>query len=262
MNTNFINETVLKKWFTASTDADSQLQSFTENNDSLTKKRPDFDTICNDLFKTNPYTVYKQKNIRAWPATKKGLTPHIDFQTLSKLTEILPPAGTKPIGIEVGSFVGGSAILLGNFLKSHNGNLICIDTWCGDINMWLLDKFKDIMGKNDADPKLFHHFMNNIITRNLDDTIIPLRLSSIVGARLLKVLNYEIDFCYLDSAHEMGETFFELSLYYDLLKEGGILFGDDYKNFPAVKHDVDLFCNVYNHNLEFIDETTWMIIKK
>ena len=48
-------------------------------------------------------------------------------------------------------------------------------------------------------------------------TVIPLRVSSIVGARMLKVLNYEIDFVYVDSAHEAGETFMELMLYHDVL---------------------------------------------
>lgn len=92
--------------------------------------------------------------------------------------------------------------------------------------------------------------------------VVPLRVSSIVGARMLKVLNYEIDFVYVDSAHEAGETFMELMLFHDVLKSKGILFGDDYHGFPAVKYDVDLFCKYYNYKLFFTgDGDTWVIQK-
>jgi len=37
---------------------------------------------------------------------------------------------------------------------------------------------------------------------------------------------------------------------------------DVLKKWGTATTDADLFCDVYNYNLEFIDETTWMIIKK
>jgi hypothetical protein len=147
-------------------------------------------------------------------------------------------------------------------VKSANGVLLCVDTWCGDINMWLIDRFHTTMNKEDGNPKLYDLFISNMISNNLTDTVIPLRISSIVGARMLKVLNYDIDFVYLDSAHEAGETFMELMLYHDILKNKGILFGDDYYGFPAVKYDVDLFCKNFNYELFFTgDGDTWIIQK-
>ena len=112
--------------------------------------------------------------------------------------------------------------------------------------------------------KIFDHFMRNMIKSKLTDTVIPIRVSSIVGARMLKVLQYEIDFVYVDSTHEDGETYMELMLYHDVLKEGGgVLFGDDYRGFPAVKYDVDLFCKNNGYMLEFTgDGDTWIIKKK
>jgi hypothetical protein len=148
-------------------------------------------------------------------------------------------------------------------MKKNNGVLLCIDTWCGDINMWLMPRFQEYMNKNDGNPKLYDLFMVNIMNNNLKENVIPLRVSSIVGARMLKVLNYEIDFVYLDSSHEAGETFMELILYHNILKNKGILFGDDYHNFPAVKYDVDLFCKYFNYELFFTGENdTWLIQKK
>jgi hypothetical protein len=40
-------------------------------------------------------------------------------------------------GVEVGSFIGNSALLLGSFIKQRGGLLLCVDTFLGDINMWL-----------------------------------------------------------------------------------------------------------------------------
>lgn len=114
----------------------------------------------------------------------------------------------------------------------------------------------------DGNPVIFDHFMNAMFNNGLTETVVPFRVSSIVAARTLKVLNYDIDFVYLDSAHECGETFLELSLYYDLLPQGGVIIGDDYLMFPAVKHDVDLFCKINNLQLNFTGEgDTWLIQK-
>jgi len=84
---------------------------------------------------------------------------------------------------------------------------------------------------------------------------------------MLAVLKYKIDIVYLDSAHEAGETFMELNLYYDLLKKGGVIFGDDYKVFPAVRKDVDLFSKFIEQDVLFCDykdksNPIWSFIKE
>ena len=83
------------------------------------------------------------------------------------------------------------------------------------------------------------------------------------GARLLATLNWIVDVVYLDSAHEIGETFADLSLYFQLIRKGGVLIGDDYIDFPAVKHDVNLFVHYKSKFLKFeiIDSQQWGIIK-
>jgi predicted O-methyltransferase YrrM len=88
-------------------------------------------------------------------------------------------------------------------------------------------------------------------------------MSSITAARLIATLNWKVDLIYLDSAHEIGETFAELYVYFQLLRKGGLLIGDDYKSFPAVQHDVDLFCKYKAEELTFelIQENQWTIKK-
>ena len=251
-----IDESVLKTWFSAKTIADPQLTRFVNNN-HLPRIKPSFKEVCNRLFGCdNPYHAYKPELLPA-PMPYKA---HIGEKTLGAIEAQL---GHKPtFAIEVGSFIGNSASIIGAWMRGHGGTLVCVDTWCGDINMWLLGNFAGTMRKMDGDPVIFKYFMNAMFNNGLTDTVIPFRVSSIVAARELKVLNYEIDFVYLDSAHECGETFMELSLYYDLLPPGGIIIGDDYMMFPAVKHDVDLFCKVQGIQLLFTGERdTWLIQK-
>lgn len=76
------------------------------------------------------------------------------------------------------------------------------------------------------------------ITRSLSDASLPLR-------KLQKLQ----DLVFLDSAHELDETFLELSLYYDILEPGGIMFGDDY-GWAAVRQDVQRFVEHRNSRSE------------
>lgn len=253
----YITPDVLELWFSSTTKADAQLQSVIDTK-KFEEVYPSFKDINNHLFRCdNLYTNYvvpELKDSMAYPA-------HIGVATLNALKNLL---GRMPrFGVEVGSFIGSSATFLGNYMKRFDGVLLCIDTWCGDTNMWLMDRFHTQMGKDDGNPKIYDYFMKRMIEEDLTDTVIPFRVSSIVGARALKVLKYKIDFVYLDSAHEAGETFMELMLYHDLLASGGVLFGDDYHGFPAVKHDVDLFCKVHKYTLTFSgDGDTWLIKKQ
>lgn len=247
---------VLQYWFSCSTNPDKQLRNFKNENQTI-YKYPSFAEISFDLFGVkNMYSEKKTTeniNVMPYPA-------HIGPKTIKKVESLL---GREPkFGIEVGSFIGSSATIWGNFMKKNNGALLCIDTWCGDINMWLRSEFEGTMKKQDGNPKIFDAFLHRIQVENLETTVIPLRTSSMVGARILKVLNYKIDFVYLDSAHEAGETFMEVCLFWDLLRQGGVLIGDDYEGFPAVKHDIDIFCKAIGANFSFTgDSDTWVLKK-
>jgi hypothetical protein len=245
------------RWFSSSTDADSQLKSVILKN-NFQRKTPTFREISNTLFRCD--SIYNNYTAPTYINPPMPYPSHIGDRTINVIIDKL--GYTPTFGIEVGSFIGSSAIVLGNMLKKTNGVLLCVDTWCGDINMWLMDIFHSTMNKSDGNPKIYDLFVLNMMKNDLINNVIPLRVSSVVAARMLKVLQYDIDFVYVDSAHEAGETFMELMLYHDVLKNKGVLFGDDYHLFPAVKYDVDLFCKSFKYELIFTGEgDTWIIQK-
>lgn len=84
--------------------------------------------------------------------------------------------------------------------------------------------------------------------------------TSIVGAKFLKALDFQPDLVYLDSAHEQDETYFEIGLYYELLRPGGVLFGDDFL-WSSVSHDVRRFTDERGLDLHNLDGNTWAIVK-
>jgi predicted O-methyltransferase YrrM len=254
-----IDETLINNWFTASTiQPDNQLNGVIKDNPQWNNRRtPSQTELHQTLFGCD--SVYN--NYRGLkPGNDVPTIPHISHASLNAISKIInkPPRFI----VEVGSFIGASARVLAEYVKDSDGQVLCVDTWCGDINMWLMRVFDKYMLKQDGDPKLYDRFMHNMIDWGITNYVTPLRVSSVVGARMLKVLNFDIDVIYLDSAHEAGETFLELSLYYDVLNNNGVIFGDDFDNFPAVCNDVKEFCRV--NGLEYFmlpDPQTWAIYK-
>lgn len=236
---------------------DSQLQEIAARIQSTRMSQPTYRQISLDLFGVDSIYANYQPSITQ---QEGAYATHIQPETLERMVHLL--GGMPKLGIEVGSYVGHGACMLGQLVKKNKGILLCVDTWCGDVNMWLGSAFASTMGKQDGNPDLYHHFIRRIVAAGLDDTVIPVRVSSVVAARMLKVLQYQIDFVYLDSAHEAGETFLEMNLYYDILRPGGVLLGDDFSWFPAVSYDVRKFLEFKQLKAELMeDRQTWIIHK-
>ena len=159
---------------------------------------------------------------------------------------VLDLIGREPRTVlEVGSFLGTSIVHgWANFIgKGKDGILLSIDTWEGAGFLRMSPDYRPHMNLQHGMPQTYKYFMTNVVKHGLTEKIFPLTLPSLVGARILGYLNWKVDVVYLDSAHEAGETYIELQLYFDLLEPGGILFGDDYDSYPAVRHHVDRFAS-------------------
>lgn len=196
----------------------------------------------------------------------------INERILEQAWAMLPNGGaTARLVIEVGSFVGRSSVLIGNWLRRqglpHGGgargggsgggkaaapSLLCIDTWLGDLGMVMDQIYPAEINKKHGQSTLYHLWLQNVIHSNLTEHVLPLVAPSFLGARVLDYLRIAADVIYLDSAHEQRETFLELSAYWPLVRPGGLLLGDDF-NWRAVSHDAQLFCRVHNLTLASFD---------
>ena len=101
-------------------------------------------------------------------------------------------------------------------------------------------RFLDI---REGSPTIYQRFLANVAEAGKQHAIVPIQCTSMVGLALIGRLKRDgrigstPDVIYVDSAHEIDETRLEVSRSWELLKEGGILMGDDW-GWHAVSHDV------------------------
>lgn len=211
---------------------------------------PTYKELATLLFHDDADSIYKDL-----PPALTDI-PYDSIGSRSTTADAVRRALGRPIKfmIEAGSFTGKSAVNFGRVVAEDGGLLLCIDPWTGDINM-ILQNFSHMSPRKNGFPAIYTRFLQQVVRSGLEKTILPLPMTSVSGARIAKTLNLKVDVVYLDSAHEFGETFFELHLFWDLLLPGGILVGDDIDYFPSVRHDVYLFAAQKGVRVETFNNT-------
>ena len=141
----------------------------------------------------------------------------------------------KPkVVVEVGSWKGRTATHMASLLKQQNLDavVICVDTWLGGLEhftrfknhlAWGLNKYK-----KHGYPNLYYQFLSNVMQAEMEDYIVPLPTTSNIGAKWLKLNNIKPDLVFIDASHEEDDVYQDLNNYWDLLAEGGFMFGDDW----------------------------------
>lgn len=193
-------------------------------------------------------------------------------QFLAQVSQLLGVAAWAPrFLVEVGTFFGMSAIRWAQELDRlglPDVPILCVDPFTGDLNTWL-NKKKAVWSQLDvrhSQPLVSEQFMANVASVvNSGEVsprhILPFRVTAITAARWLQFKGFEPDAVFLDSAHEVDETYMELALFHRLLPEGGVLFGDDYQ-WPSVKLDVDRFVSYHGLRLRTdAEKRLWVITK-
>ncbi|KAK9810621.1 hypothetical protein WJX73_005156 [Symbiochloris irregularis] len=138
---------------------DRQLASYLRHHNT-SAHYPTFQEIHKTLFHTD-ISIYHGFQPLAPVPFKGGVRP----ATIEFLRSMLK----RPVQfmVEVGSFIGSSAALFGKHLLQNasepHGLLLCIDTWDGDINMWLLESFVGKMGLQHGSPVLYERFLSRMM---------------------------------------------------------------------------------------------------
>jgi hypothetical protein len=170
--------------------------------------------------------------------------------------------------VEVGTWKGLSATRMATILKEMgftNFNIICIDTWLGAPEFWTWGALEAERGKSlkcvNGFPSVFYTFTKNVKALGLQDVIAPLPLSSTQAAEVLQYYKIIPSLIYIDASHEFLPVSADLSTYYPLLKEGCVMFGDDYSPYwKGVVESVNMFSTY--HKLDVgVKDVVWSIKK-
>lgn len=148
--------------------------------------------------------------------------------------------------IEIGSWKGRSASII---LQSHPTiNLFCVDTWKGS---------KEHNLEKDTD--LFFYFFHNMRSMNLFSRIVPLRIMS---SDILKYFEPKsIDMIFIDGSHEPDDVRTDLKNASILIKDSGIIIGDDYSWEGTAKVVEDFMNTQNNYKLSVISDKCYIVSK-
>ncbi len=165
---------------------------------------------------------------------------------------------------EVGVWLGQSSFNMLDRALSHNkaASLICIDTWLGSPEHWSNPEWKESLRLKDGRPDIYSLFVDNVRAKGLADHIVPLSMTSLQAAKILKSLEMSADLIYLDGAHDKDEVLADINNYWQFLPVGGCMVGDDYCDpWPGVVEAVHEFKR--NHtDLEFVHSRDKFIFYK
>lgn len=180
--------------------------------------------------------------------------PHDDYPLDVQGWNFLDPIfqahieAVKPaVIIEVGTWKGGSAIRMADICKSLGlkTTILCIDTWLGSLEFWHKDSDPgryNMLNSKFGYPQVYYQFMANVIKSGHQDVIVPLPMTSLIGARLLAMRSVRADLIYIDASHDYPDVRDDLNAYATLLQPHGIMFGDDYCDWwPGVVQAVQEF---------------------
>jgi len=188
----------------------------------------------------NPYTGF--------PAAEWGGTWYNDAGARREIFDQCIKRINPSIIIEVGSFVGESAIHMAKLIKAQQRDcaILCVDTWCFGFDHFLgaREKIRPHFGR----PDLYYKFVANVIANDCQDVIVPFAIDSINGARIIKWLGLVPNLIYVDASHEQGDVRRDYEAYWHLLPPNGGMLVDDLTGwFPGVVADWNEF--ITHHNL-------------
>lgn len=209
----------------------------------------------------NPFKRFEGKeltpNIASWPR---------DFD-LEVFHEVV--GKSKPIVIfELGTFLGYSIINMLDECEKFGLNTaaVCIDTWLGGSDHFINydrgsdDLFFRFFDLAEGTSKLFDQFCVNIVSRGYQNRVTALANTTDNAFEYLKYIDAKADLIYVDAAHLKFQAYRDISNYYELLNDGGIMFGHDI-NWKDIQEAVDEFC--FKNNLRYITyhNKFWEIVK-
>ena len=172
--------------------------------------------------------------------------------------------------LEIGSWLGSSAIHMGNAIRDAglDTKIMCVDTWLGSrdsIGGHFSEEKSELM--LNGMPNAYRHFLANIKRKGLQDLVIPLPQTSSNALRFLSEEGVKFDMVYIDGSNQYEDIVSDMNLSWNVLANGGVMFGDDYLNFSYPQINVAVNSFVYGNRIReqcSVDSNNnfWSIKKK
>lgn len=139
--------------------------------------------------------------------------------------------------LEVGTWKGRTAISMATILKhlGMEGEIICIDTFLGSIEHWLDPMYLKMLNQKNGYPTLYYQFLANVCHTGNQKIITPFPTTSDNAAQFFVHKGIHVDMVYIDAGHSYDDVLRDLNHYWPLIRQGGVLVGDDFSDdWPGV----------------------------
>jgi predicted O-methyltransferase YrrM len=156
------------------------------------------------------------------------------FNHGSKILELVAQHQPK-VCVELGTWLGASAIPVARLIRQWGGSLTCVDTWAGAI---------DGEAAGQVAPWMLLSCARNLMQAGVSANV------HLINAKTTEAAQWwsqPIDYLYVDADHSYEAVLEDLRLWVPHVKPGGLVLGDDYGNdmFPGVKQAWDEFENLW-----------------
>ncbi|MFH5925938.1 class I SAM-dependent methyltransferase [Roseomonas xinghualingensis] len=171
----------------------------------------------------------------------------------------------KPeLAFDIGVWKGQSVACIAETMRRvrPDSALLAIDTFLGSPGHWdrkREDRIVDSLGLVHGWPSLYWQFLSNMVHTGHAERVVPLPQTSDNAAVILTHLRLRPDLVHIDAAHEYEPVKRDIEAYWNLLRPGGIMIGDDYP-WPGVKQAADEFAAAKGLTLE-IANPKWILRK-
>ena len=135
--------------------------------------------------------------------------------------------------VELGTWLGASAIPVARAIRRWGGTVTCVDTWAGDVH-------PPESSVRQSTPWMLVSCARNIVEAGVGAHV---RLIPATTLEVAATWTQPIDYLYIDAAHDYASVRADLEAWVPHVTPGGVILGDDYGHrlFPGVQQAWDDF---------------------
>lgn len=158
--------------------------------------------------------------------------PHGWFNHGPKVLDLIEEHRPKVV-VELGSWLGASAIAMARSVRRWGGTVTCIDTWAGELD-------EDGGSPAGKSPIMLLSCARAMVEAGVSASVRLIPATTLEAAQHWSGL---IDFLYVDADHSHDGVLADLSAWMPFVRIGGLVAGDDYEHprYPGVKTAWDAF---------------------
>lgn len=164
--------------------------------------------------------------------TELAHLPHGWFNHGPQVLALLDQYRPKVV-VELGSWLGASAIAMARSVRRWGGTVTCVDTWAGELG----DDGGSPAGRS---PLMLLSCARAMVEAGISASV---RLIPATTQEAAKYWTQPIDFLYVDADHSHAGVLADLDAWVPHVTPGGVIAGDDYRHprYPGVQTAWDEF---------------------